>query len=631
MQCPNCGRTVRSKNQCAHCGHVFNKGEIKEASQDVANDDIYEETNSRNSGGGVGRILWGIIKLVLAVAIVFLAFLFGPRIINNVVEYFQPADTAVVENMPADNQTPEGNGDGGDGTPQVPETTETTEETASVEEDTAADTAGGDDVSEEEVESSEEIEEDESDDGQINLANYDVNLDEYPMINMEIEFEETLDTVTSDTFAFSVETNGDSVDLDGGYSLVKEGQVLSLSFNDPAISVLSTEPTEQTLNIQSDVLNIDESISYELPSSTMDSDLADTFNSTITDNLAALGSVSAVLYSPNADVPFVYDDQTDEADALISWFVLAHTYQSVNDGLIALDDVITVNSDLVAANDETSVAASGEGTEYTIQDLIIEAIHNQSASAMNHLIQANGGPNEFNLWLNESNYFATRITQLLSVTESGEIEGAVTNAQDISYLLNLLVNNELVTEELDTAFKELLLDSPLTEKYPYEQLTIVQSRYEVATGDNNPNQQYYSGILETEDDYYIVVILQKNFDSAAETVPTISNSINSLVTYMETGEEAAEPEPESEEIVEVPVEETPSQVSVVEEEVPMDFDTGQVNNEWDDTMTSETGITYGPDSDGDGFRDTYLNEAGEFVPIEWYQEADELWYFRPAQ
>ena len=29
MICPNCGKTVRSKHQCAHCGHVFSSDEIK--------------------------------------------------------------------------------------------------------------------------------------------------------------------------------------------------------------------------------------------------------------------------------------------------------------------------------------------------------------------------------------------------------------------------------------------------------------------------------------------------------------------------------------------------------------------------------------------------------------------------
>ena len=91
MQCPNCGRNVRSKNQCAYCGHVFNKQEVAELKEETRNEDVVQET-PRRSSGGFSRVLWGIIKLVLAVAIVFLAFLYGPRIINQVVDYFQTSD-----------------------------------------------------------------------------------------------------------------------------------------------------------------------------------------------------------------------------------------------------------------------------------------------------------------------------------------------------------------------------------------------------------------------------------------------------------------------------------------------------------------------------------------------------------
>ena len=141
---------------------------------------------------------------------------------------------------------------------------------------------------------------------------------------------------------------------------------------------------------------------------------------------------------------------------------------------------------------------------------------------MNHLIQEVGGPNEFNVWLNENSYFSTRVNNLLSISETGEVAGALTNVQDLGQLLTKLSNDELVSEDASTDIKERLLQSPFTAKYPESGIEEVVSRYEIASTDDNAEQQYYSAILETEETDYIVIMMVSNFDDIEGTVSTMS-------------------------------------------------------------------------------------------------------------
>lgn len=626
MKCPNCGKTVRSKTQCAHCGHVFDKDDKKELKvkevvydDNTSSDDTYVDY-SRSSRSKTASVLWSLVKLVIAVAIVFVAFLFGPTVIDSVMNYFNP-ETEVAQEVqsPEEGQPTDGNEGGDIETPTL--VSNEGEEDSETEEgaddgQTTAEESGQDSASE-----GEESEEEEA--AGLALASSDVNLDNYPLISVSMDFEEDLDQVASDTFVFSIETNGNTVDLGNDYSLVKEGQNLTLSFNDPAIAVLSTEPTQQTLRIASESLEIEESVEYELPSVSVSGEMTEAFNAIINDNLSDLGQVSVVSYEEGESIPLVYDDQTKEAGTLISWFVIAHTYHSIDQGDLSLEDLITINPDLIAAGDQGYVATTEEVSEFSVRDLIVQVINNLDPTALNHLIQANGGPNEFNLWMNESNFFATRVTQLLSLNEAGYVEGAVTNATDIASLLQALANNELVSEELDQNFKDLLLDSPLTYKFPVDQPGNVQTRFEIATSDGNLGQQYYSGILQLENGYHIVVILLSDFEDVDSSVLAISNTISELLTTFETGERA-NPEEEEEETEEV-VEEENSQIEFVDESI-----VPETNPSDEGVFTSETGITYGPDLDGDGMYDTYQAADGTFVPISWSQGADGLWYFTPA-
>lgn len=637
MECPNCGKTVRSKTQCAHCGHVFNKDDQKELKvkevvydNSTFDDDTYVDY-SRGKKSKTGSILWSLVKLVIAVAVVFLAFLFGPTMIDSVMNYFN-ADSEVAQEVQTPqeaDQTPDGN-DGGDiETPTLvsndggddSETEEGADDAQTTEEESTEDSAD----SASESEQAEDEDEEEETTG-LALASSDVNLDNYPLITVSLDFEEDLDQVDSETFAFEIESNGNVVDLGDDYSLVKEGQNLTLSFNDPAIAVLSTEPTQQILSVTSESLDIEETIEYELPSASDSGEITEAFNNIINDNLSGLGQVSVVSYEDGESIPLVYDDQTKEAGTLISWFVIAHTYHSINEGDLALEDMIAINPELIAEGDQGYVATTEELSELSVRDLIVQVINNLDPTALNHLIQANGGPNNFNLWLNESNFFATRVTQLLSLNEAGYVEGAVTNAKDIASLLQNLANDQLVSEELDQNFKELLLDSPLTYKYPVDQANNVLTRYEIATSDGNLGQQYYSSILELESGYHIVVILLSDFEDVDSSVLAISNTISELLASFETGQR---PDPEAEEEEEELEEDLAdsSQVEFVDESITPETSPA---NDGEGVYTSETGITYGPDIDGDGMYDTYQAADGSFVPINWSQGADGMWYFTPA-
>lgn len=633
MKCPNCGKNVRSKNQCAHCGYVFNKKDVKE-SQEVSEireietePHLYQDEPRPRRKSGAGSLLWGILKLVIGIAILFALFLFGPRIYNSVMEYFQPSDTEVVDNQPesqpdSDNQVAQSdteetdNNDVTEMTTQGEGTLVTGDEETTIDPDAPAEETTLDEESEEAA-------------GAV-LASSEVDLASYPLIAVELDFDDLAEDVNGEDFEFEVETNGNVDPLNLDYSLIRDGNTLSLSYTDPSVSILTTEDVEQVLHVRSEELGIEETVTYTLPSATYDSEVLEEVNSIIDDNLSDLANVSAVIYQPDADSPIVYDNESIDAGALIGWFVLDYTYDQVNQGEISLDDVYPMNPELIGSNDEGTIATAGEGTEFIVNDYIIQVVHNRDVTAMNHLIDLGGGPNDFNLWLNESGFFATRITELLGLDDEFHISGAMTSAHDVANLLLSLSNLDLNGEELDEAFLTNLLDSPLTEKFPYNDLVNVIRRYEISSGDTNLNDQHYAGIIETENGNYIVAILSNQFETAEPVVAGISQSIYEIITFLETGESGEDVLEEEETTVEITDEvvddEADSQVEIITEEPQEVVGNTGPYEEWQ-LMVSESGIVYGPDDDGDGFRDTYRNEAGQFVPINWYQGEDGLWYF----
>lgn len=584
MKCPNCGKRIRSKTQCAHCGTVFDgqnqpqahhqsvenqasdtheyrdyvaelevqdaypqdytseKGEPdytrsqeddedfltgqpvyipNSAEEDEAYDqDFVPETPRR--GTGVLGVLGGILKFLLLLALVFCIFYFGPSLVRQLSQRFSSEDASQVqapEPAPAESPDPEPGQDPGQEEPVG---------------GLASDAASGEgqELAASQTDESQDPEEAAEEE---RLVDVRVNTDNYPVVEIALDFNESLATVTHDTFSVYGLEGEEEFDITDAVALSKEGNTLYLSFNDPTLDVVSTQPIQQMVVLRSNEEDFSQEISYEVPSRRFDQESLASFNEILNENLADLGDVSAVISEVDSDkLPYVYDSQVLPAGNMIAWFILQATYEQVEAGQLNLTDRVTLDAALIAEGDEGSLSQQ-VGEEVSLEEVINRVILERDYSGMNHLIAAIGGPNAFNIWLNESNYFATRISDLLSISPSGMVTGAVTDVQDIHTLLTDLALDQWVSEEADAAMKDQLLLTPITEKFPLD-FPLVIRRFELANGDANEAQQYYAGILETEETRYIVAILVNNIDNAQATVQGIADTIQQGITYAETGE-----------------------------------------------------------------------------------------------
>ncbi|MBG9988934.1 serine hydrolase [Aerococcaceae bacterium DSM 111176] len=640
MECPNCGRTVRSKTQCAHCGYVFGSGEAKQANNAQSNDDVTRSTRSEREAraekqrkelefeevsvnsqpesrsdysrndddiyvyeeekerSGCGRVVGFIIKLLVAVVLVFLLFLYGPQLYEMAMDYF--------------------NGD--DQTEQTEQTSEAVSEATSEVESTEGegDASEGEETEGEgegEASSEGESANEESTDEDVAGASWsmDTNMDEYPVVTVTMTPEDgaPVGSIDNETFTFEL-TNGNTSSQEiTDYSLTTEGDDLVLSFSDPALNVISADPQEQVLSITSEDLNVSETVTYEIPSNGLDQDQVDTYNQVINDAFTNGEEVTAFIGSNDEETAaFTYDSQTKDAGNLISWFVIERVYQAIEDNELAIEDTVTLNEALLADGDVGPLSEATEEEEYTIGELLDLAIQDQDLTAMNHLIQEVGGPNEFNVWLNENSYFSTRVNNLLSMSDDGGVAGALTNVQDLGQLLNKLSEDTLVSEEASADIKERLLLTPYTAKYPENGIEGVVSRYEIASTDENAEQQYYSAILETEETDYVVITMVSNFDDAEETVSTMSSVINDSMSYAVTGEISEEEEEVSSEEVS---EETSEESTVAEEPVESFVAEEPVQNESTEVTYEEPVEQYTPQNPE--YYEQYVPSEGAYVTL----------------
>lgn len=604
MQCPNCGRHIRSKNQCAHCGYQFDGSEAKikdrkqpieetesSSPEEIKSDELvarptesvlqedqseepivdsdlndydteYEKPSAIRS---VGRGVWNVVKVLLTIVIVFLLFFFGPGLIRDAMDYF---------NIGSNQQQ-------GENIVDAPE--------ASIESNQIATESADENQT---SPTTEEVEEEPG----IQLVENTVNLDDYPMIQVRLAFSESLGDIERDDFNFQMETNGSQTPLDD-YAISKTDKELVISFNDPAINLLSTGPTEQTLKLTSPKLGIEETLSYTLPNVSVDQEKAQQFDELVTENIVSYAKVTALFSNAQtSDVPLVYDQQSLEAGNLITWFVLENVFDQIEAGDLNLQDTVTVNASLIAQGDAGTVASANDDATFTIDELIRLIVQENDISAINHLIQATGGPNAFNTWLNESNYFATNINQQLAVSSSGAITGVVTSVQDLNGLLTKLANNQLVSAETDALIKEYLLQTPMTDKYPSVGISAVERRFEIASSDANSQQQYYASIIETANTSYIAVFMAYDINDLEATRAGMSSTLSQLVSLYETGELTAE-EPES----------VPEPVVNQPETVPT-----QETPEYIEQYVENTGERVYLPARG------YYNEAGEYIQPTWY-------------
>ncbi|MDO4432398.1 MAG: serine hydrolase [Aerococcaceae bacterium] len=481
MKCSSCGKTVRSTHQCAHCGEVF-------TSKTFEQEPVVPKTKSKRKKGIFSAIL-SILKIVLALLVVFVMFLYGPRYVTKVMNYFGM------------NQQ------------------QTQPESESVEE------------------SSQELVAENT----LKLTSHKVDTAAYPIVQVQMEFEQPLDDVTKETFEFATKVNGEQKAL-SHYSLVKDGNTLTLRFND---ANLANAPKAQTLEIFASEFGFTNTINYELPDQTAQAETLTTIN----EILAEIPNAKVAF--GEADGKIVYTNTAStEASSTISWFVLHRVFEAVQANELTLDKAIQIEASLTVAN-ENSVLKEQETA--TVQELVNAVIQAQDVTAMNHLIQAVGGPNAFNQWLKQKDYFATELVGQLDVTEQGSITGANTNVQDIAKVLVALDRNTLVSQTADAQLKEALLQSSLTEKFPAT--AAVARRYELATLDTDTKHQHYAAIYETEGKHYIVVVLVDQVNDAPTVVSQVATTIQSLL------EKVAKLEVAQEEVIEE------AQVEIYEEPV----------------------------------------------------------------
>ena len=589
MQCPNCGRKVRSKHQCAHCGYVFGSDDKIESQETTPLEESpktreFEEVTivpktPRKKASGVGKFIWGLFKLLLMVLLVFLAFMFGPQLFKRAEQFFN-------------------------GSPQVAQAptkeSETSEEAASQSAEEATTQAGQEATSEAS----------QSEAADLVLKDSQVNLDKFPIVQVNLDLEGPVDKISRDTFSFKLMSNGQEKVIEDEYSLIKEGNRLTISFNDPSADVLSNGNQEQNLVIEAKDLNFKESLSYKLPKNNLDQAQLDQFNE-IYDQVAGTNQkVSAMIKEVGSDQDgaLVYDSQSVDADAMIAWFILERVYQAVDQDSLTMDQTIPLNEQLIAEGDQGEFAQAEPESEYSVESLVRLVVQQQDVTAMNHLIQATGGPNDFNLWLNESNYFGTKVTNKLASDETGSIQGAVTNVKDIVLLLEKLAQDQLINETTDQQLKEALLQTPISRKYPEENLTDVRRRYEITSVDDNSKQQYYSAILEGEDKTYVLVILASEMEDAEASVDSIRQAVQDSMKLLTTGEvTSTEEETTSEESTEqTEATSQNAQVEIIGEEPA---GTAEPTPQYSEQYVEGRGNVSLP---------VITDEAGNPIPVTWF-------------
>lgn len=610
MQCPNCGRKVRSKTRCAFCGHEFDGSEVKinetpagftdeepkvvsqydveEYEEDYEDYDDYDEVVPKTKRrGGFLRIIWGIIKLALAIFIIFLLIAFGPKYAGKLWDQF-------------------GFG-GGNSTPS--ETVTVVEETTVAEESTSSD-----ETTVKETTLAPET-----------ASNVTVNTDDYPLTVLSFELADASASISREDIEVGVVSNGIET-LVENYSLLKEGNKLTVSFNNPAVQVVAADQPEQEAFVRSQSAGIDVISKVDIPTLSVNTEQYEQINSFVTDNLSSVGDATFAVQAVGEDAPIVYANQTVDASQLFAWFVLARTFDAIESDDLTFETLIQVMDALKAEGDEGTLAYEEEGIEYTVEELV-NLVVAQDVTAMNHLIQATGGPNAFNLWLTEQTYFDTKVNELLGTDAEGHLSGTTTSVQDVMNLLAAITSNELFSEELTDQLKTALLQTPITEKYPTT-LEVVKRRFEIASDDADSTSQAYAAILEAEDKDYVVVINVANPSDAVSAVNAIRATLTQVINYLATGD-VVDPD-EVEETTEEITEEVTEEVTSVYEEVTQAYQPAVTTVQGG--FESPGGYIYGADTNGDGYPNTvYDNATGTYRNITWSQGQDGLYYFNYAE
>ena len=504
MQCPNCGKPVRSKTHCARCGYSFtekkvvrephqqaedafdpnavmphddlhetmeyeawrNTQELKNFDQEAVSQSLDFQTEDEDEElvpefkpkrrRGFMRVIFSILQMVAVLILLFLAFLYGPEL----PKYLPQALNAV--GIKWGNQNTE--------TPASSTSSQVAQESSKEE----ASTATG-----------------------LQAKDKKVDLSTYPFVTLTLTFERPLENLTRDTFKFSV----DGTELTE-YSLVKESNNLVLRYVDPSYQITKTAGTKVNVAIKADSLSYNDQVDYQTPDLGLSQDQVkalDTAFKSDSNQILALQEVGS-------KAPYLSSTKSTEASNLFAWFVLARTYQLIDEKKFELTTEVEIQESLRIGTGETAMSTHAIGSKISIQELIDAVVVSQDATALNYLIQQVGGANELNIWLNSQGYYSTKMSANLGVNDSGDITGVATSAYDLTNLLNQLAQDKLVNEKVSAAIKEAVLKTPVSTKFPAD-LTTVTRRYEMTTPDQAGSMHHYAAILEMNGKSVIVVVL----------------------------------------------------------------------------------------------------------------------------
>lgn len=527
MQCPNCGKPVRSKTHCARCGYSFaDKKVVREPHYEndeafdsntvLPHDDLHQTTEYeawRNTQEiqtfdfssqddeeelvpefkpkrrrGFMRVIFSILQMVLVLILLFLAFLYGPEL----PKYLPQALNAV--GIKWGNQNTE--------TPTSSSSSQVAQESSK---------------------------EESSSTPSLQAKSKQADLSAYPFVTVTLTFEQPLENLTRDTFKFSV----DGSDLTD-YSLVKEANNLVLRYVDPSYQITKAAGSKVSLAIKADSLNYAEQLEYQTPDLGLSQDQVKALEAVFKSD----GKQVLALQEVGSKAPYLSSTKSSDASNLFAWFVLARTYQLIDEKKFELTTEVEIQEALRVGTGETAMATHAIGSKITIQELIDAVVVAQDATAMNYLIQQVGGANELNLWLNSQGYYSTKISANLALNEAGDITGVTTSAYDLANLLNQLAQDKLVNDKVSAALKEAVLKTPVSTKFPTD-LKDATRRYEMTTPDQVGSMHHYAAIIEMNGKSVIVVVLGAPGDG--ETANTnVASIVKTLVEFAQGQTNATE-------------------------------------------------------------------------------------------
>lgn len=141
-------------------------------------------------------------------------------------------------------------------------------------------------------------------------------------MTVTLTFEQPLENLTRDTFKFSV----DGSDLTD-YSLVKEANNLVLRYVDPSYQITKAAGSKVSLAIKADSLNYTEQLEYQTPDLGLSQDQVKALEAAFKSD----GKQVLALQEVGSKAPYLSSTKSSDASNLFAWFVLARTYQLIDE------------------------------------------------------------------------------------------------------------------------------------------------------------------------------------------------------------------------------------------------------------------------------------------------------------